>query len=71
MSQSQESQHEAVARRLSDTAGIQAALKRAARQAIEEHARAGLKIAVWRDGKVAWEDAKAHLPPPDSSAAGR
>ena len=41
--------HEEVARRLRDTAGVQAALKRAAREAVEEHARAGQKIVVWRD----------------------
>ena len=50
--------HESIAERLRDTAGIQAALKRAARDAINEHARAGRQVVVWRDGQVVWEDAR-------------
>jgi len=45
-----------IARKLRDIDGIQEALKKAARQAVLEHARAGLPIVVWRDGKVVLED---------------
>lgn len=52
--------HEEIARRLSNTAGVQDALKRAARDAIQEHARAGQKIVVWRNNQVVWEDPNGH-----------
>ena len=44
--------------RFRDTAGITAALKKAARRVVAEHARAGQRIVVWRDGEVVWEEAK-------------
>ena len=46
-----------IARRLNDTEGVKAALKKAARTAVQEHARAGRQIAIWRDNAVVWEDA--------------
>ncbi len=48
-------QHARIAERLRDLPGIQAALKRAARRAVREHALAGQPIAVWRNGRVVWE----------------
>jgi hypothetical protein len=36
---------------------IEAALQRAVRQAILEHARTGDAIVLWRDGKVVWVSA--------------
>ena len=33
---------------------IDQALRRAARKAREDHRRAGLPLAVWRDGKTVW-----------------
>ena len=48
--------HATISERSKDTAGIQAALKPAARDAVQEHARAGQKIVVWRDNQVVWED---------------
>jgi len=56
MSRENPKDHEEVTRRLKDTAGVQAALKQAARDAVQEHARAGQKIVVWRDNQVVWED---------------
>ncbi len=53
----QQTNHDEIAERLMDTARVQAALKQAARDAVQQHARAGQKIAVWRDGQVVWEDA--------------
>tara|TARA_R110002072_G_scaffold273413_2_gene434285 strand:- start:13430 stop:13630 length:201 start_codon:yes stop_codon:yes gene_type:complete len=50
--------HETIAERLRDTAGVKAALKKAAREAVNEHARAGQRIVVWRDGQVVWQDAR-------------
>ena len=44
-----------IAERLRDIQGVQAALKEAARRTIREQARAGRRIAVWRDGQVVWE----------------
>ena len=46
--------HKRITEKLRDLAGVQAALKRAARRAIREHAIAGQPIAVWRDNKVVW-----------------
>lgn len=54
----QSSDHESVAEKLNDTESVKAALKKAARDAVNEHAREGHKIAVWRDGQVVWEDAE-------------
>ncbi len=48
--------HDEIARRLAETEDVTTALKRAARDAVEQHARAGRKIVVWRD-QVVWEDA--------------
>lgn len=50
--------HDEIAQKLKDTAGVQAALKQAARDAVQEHARAGQKIVVWRDNQVVWEEAE-------------
>ena len=50
-----EQQRARIAERLRDIQGVQAALKKAARQAVREHARAGRRIAVWREGRVVWE----------------
>ncbi len=43
---------------LQDDALIVGALQKAARQAIEEHRREGLPLAIWRDGEVAWVSAE-------------
>lgn len=59
MSRENPQDHEEVRRRLKDTAGVQAALKQAAREAVQEHARAGKKIVVWRNNQVVWEDPDA------------
>jgi hypothetical protein len=48
--------HATVAERLKDLEKVQVVLKRAARQAILEHERAGQKVAVWRDGQVVWDE---------------
>jgi len=53
----QTNDHESVAEKLKDTESVKAALKKAARDAVNEHAREGHKIAVWRNGEVVWEDA--------------
>ncbi len=42
--------------RIRDTAAVTAALKKAARRAISEHARDGQQVVVWRDGQVVWQD---------------
>lgn len=44
--------------RLRDTDGVTAALKKAARRVVNEHARDGKRIVVWRDGQVVWEEVK-------------
>ena len=56
MIQKNEQKHAEIHKRLKDTSAVTEALKRAARDAIEEHARAGQKIVVWRDNQVVWED---------------
>jgi hypothetical protein len=43
-----------VAELLADRELIDAALSRAARDAILEHARAGHPVATWKDGQVVW-----------------
>ncbi|NLY00512.1 MAG: hypothetical protein GXY83_30825 [Rhodopirellula sp.] len=48
--------HATVAERLKDVEKVQVVLKKAARQAILEHERAGHKVAVWRDGQVVWDE---------------
>jgi len=50
-----------IGQRLKDLRQVEAVLKRAARQAVLDHARAGLKIAVWREGQVAWVEPIAEL----------
>ncbi len=49
-------QHVEIRRRLDDQAAVGAALKQAARDAVQAHARSGRKIVVWRDNTVVWED---------------
>jgi hypothetical protein len=49
---------------------IDQALKRAARAALEVHKRAGLPLAIWRDGKTCWvspEEFEKLLSPPTLS----
>ena len=53
-----ELKHAEVTRRIRDTEGVQAALKKAARQAILEHARSGHPIVIWRDGQIVIEHPK-------------
>lgn len=60
--------HEEVTRRLKDSAGVQAALKQAARDAVQEHARAGQKIVVWRDNQVVWEEPNAQETPAEATS---
>lgn len=47
---------------------IDQALSRAARKARQDHRRAGLPLAVWRDGKTVWVPAEEldHLGDPDT-----
>ncbi len=40
--------------RLADSGAVSAALNRAAREAVLDHARAGNPVATMRDGKVVW-----------------
>ena len=56
--QDDEQRRTQISERLRDVRGVQAALKKAARQAVQEHARAGRPIAVWRDNRVVWETPK-------------
>jgi len=58
MIQHNEVQHSEISDKLQDTARVTAALKLAAREAVLEHARAGLPIVVWRDQQVVCEDAQ-------------
>lgn len=57
--------HEEISNRWKDTDAINAALKRAAREAVLEHARAGQRIVVWRDNQIVWEDASQGEPSPE------
>ena len=57
MTQHTERRHADIADKLQDTAGVTAALKKAAREAVLDHARADLPIVVWRDQQVVREDA--------------
>src|SRR5438874_9824558 len=41
-------------KRVADHAANEAAVRRAVQQAVLEHARAGLPVATWKDGKVHW-----------------
>lgn len=56
MINSNKERHAEIGRRLDDQAGVGAALKQAAREAVEAHARSDRKIVVWRDNAVVWED---------------
>jgi len=58
-----EQQHAEVNKRLQDTGAVTKALKRAARNAVEHHARAGQKIVVWRNNQVVWENPDAETTP--------
>jgi hypothetical protein len=52
--------------RFNDLALMQAAVARGVRRALEQHARNGDAVAVWREGKVVWvpaADLLAELPP--------
>lgn len=51
--------HTTVTERLMDVEKVQDVLKQAARQAVQDHRRAGQKIAVWRDNQVVWEEPPA------------
>jgi hypothetical protein len=42
------------AEKIADRAGTEAALRKAGQEAVLEHARAGLPVATWKDGKVVW-----------------
>lgn len=59
MTSKDEHQHAEIARKILDTGRLQDSLKKAARQAVLEHARAGDPIVVWRDQKIVTEDANA------------
>jgi hypothetical protein len=50
----QQNANRSIREKLADRELIQNALKRAAREAVLSHARAGNPVAVWRDGKVVW-----------------
>jgi hypothetical protein len=43
-----------VAERFADRVRMEAAICRAAREAVLAHARAGNPVATWRDGQVVW-----------------
>lgn len=60
--------HATIAERWRNTAGVQAALKQAARDAVQEHARAGQKIVVWRDNQVVWEEPNAQETPSEATS---
>ncbi|TWU09497.1 MULTISPECIES: hypothetical protein [Symmachiella] len=49
-----ESDSSAITARLLDFAKIEQVLNEVARKTVQEHARAGRKIPVWRDGQVVW-----------------
>ncbi len=47
-------QQAVIAARAQDAAKIEQVLNEVARKTVQEHARAGRKIPVWRDGQVVW-----------------
>lgn len=49
-----ESDSSAITARLLDFTKVQQVLNEVARKTVQEHARAGRKIPVWRDGQVVW-----------------
>jgi len=59
MTPKNEGQHAEIARKLLDTDRLTESLKKAARAAVLDHARAGEPIVVWRDQKIVTEDANA------------
>lgn len=44
--------------RVHDHARIDEALAEAVREAVEQHRRAGNPVAIWRDGRVCWIEAR-------------
>lgn len=52
---------------LSDDSKIETAVRRAVREAIARHKRAGNPIAVWREGKVVWLSPEEIPDAPDES----
>lgn len=52
---------------LSDDSKIEMAVRRAVREAIASHKRAGNPIAVWREGKVVWLSPEEIPDAPDES----
>ena len=53
-----ERQHADIASKMLDTNQLKESLKKAAREVILDHARAGQPIVVWRDQKIVTEDAQ-------------
>ena len=49
-----EGQRPPISELVADYKGTEAALKKAFREAVLAHARAGNPVATWRDGKVVW-----------------
>jgi hypothetical protein len=43
-----------IAERMADTAGMEATVREAVREAVLAHARAGRAVPTWRNGKVVW-----------------
>jgi len=50
--------------RIYDVARITAALQQAVREALWQHKRDGLPVAIWRDGRVVWVPPE-EIPGPD------
>jgi hypothetical protein len=61
MTPKNERPHAEIANKLLDTDRLKESLKKAAREAVLDHARAGEPIVVWRDQKIVTEDANAAL----------
>ncbi|QDU43737.1 hypothetical protein Mal52_22130 [Symmachiella dynata] len=51
---SRSEKHAEISARAQDAAKIEQVLNEVARKTVQEHARAGRKIPVWRDGQVVW-----------------
>ncbi len=61
-----------IADRLADHTANEAALQRAGKEAVLDHARAGLPVATWKDGKVVWlqpEEVLAILAKPERNGS--
>lgn len=54
----EESAQSALSEKLANTHLIDAAMKRAVREAVLTHAKAGNPVATWRDGKLVWLQAE-------------